>query len=72
MPWAHDRSIAGAPRGEDEIAGFARIHKIPMVFVGFQHERPDRKFARFLMENHWVFLGFYVEMLANTECLVGF
>ena len=33
VPWAHDRSIAGAPRGEDEIAGFGRIHKIPMVFV---------------------------------------
>ena len=33
VPWAHDRSIAGAPRGEDEIAGFARIHNIPMVFV---------------------------------------
>ena len=32
-PSAHDRSIAGAPRGEDEIAGFGRIHKIPMVFV---------------------------------------
>ena len=52
------------------ISGFGRMLRIPMVFLGFQQERPDRNSARFLMEN--MFLGFLVEMLANTLCLQGF
>ena len=33
VPWAQDRSIAGAPRGDMKSLDLGRIHKNPMVLV---------------------------------------
>ena len=68
-PWAHDRSIAGAPRGDTkslDLAEFMRILWLCMISARAR----GQEFCKHFVENHLIFLGFYVEMLANTLCLV--
>ena len=68
-PWAHDRSIAGAPRGDMKSLDLAEFIRILWFLYDFG-KSARAGILHFLLKNHWVFLGFYVEMLANTLCLV--
>ena len=63
-----EKEYRGCTARWDEIGGFARIHKKPMVFVWFQHERADTKFEDFSLKNHWFFKVFMLKCL-QTQCV---
>ena len=64
-PWAHDRSIAGAPRGGMKSLDLAKFIRILWFLYDFG------KSARAgILKKKKCFLGFYVGTLANTLCLV--
>ena len=68
-PWAHDRSIAGAPRGDMKSLDLAEFIRILWFLYDFGKSARAGNVQK-NVEKPLGFLGFYVEMLANTVCLV--
>ena len=67
-PWAHDKSIAGAPRGDVKSLDLAEFIRFLWFLYDFS-KSARAGFLQIFVEKPLGFLGFYVEMLANTLCL---
>ena len=71
VPWTHESSIASASRGDMESVDLTEF----LRFLWFCYDFSKCARAGILQlcdEKALGFLGFYVEIIENTMCLVGF